>query len=157
MKDQKEQSEKINISVSRDPVTGRFTSQVEQPEPEHKPGQVVIQTEKIIPPSGIPSRKILKITGVLGKKDLPTEYLKGPDHLKGIFFLNDQGSIQIEGCISDHDAWDARLIYIDSIYSDYEIQRYVSIMRAAGERLHKINRSIREKAKSWCGLEDIVI
>jgi hypothetical protein len=152
-KENKVETSKILIEINRD-STGRFTAHVDQPEPEHKPGCIIIKTEKLIPASGVPSRKIISWEGVLYWDNLPAEYKEQGPHCyyEWAIMASSKERKRISFSLSSIKT----LIWNDTI-SESEFQRTLSYMRECANRLHEINSKIRELKKTWVGEETFEI
>jgi hypothetical protein len=134
-------AETIKINVDRDPATGRFTARVDQPGLEHKPGRIVIKTEKVLD-GFVLRRKLIEFEGILPSSQLPTEYKTGMWIEKYFYGIRFGGfSTWEKGKVISEEDFQARLEYI----------------RKCGQRLHEINSKTREIRRDWSGEEIFVI
>lgn len=137
----------VKITVARDPRTGRFTAVVDQPEPEQveeRTGPIKIVTDKLVPPSGVPSRKIISIEGVLKREELPSAYFLGDGPR---IYKTEMGYIDLP----------SGYLVQNEVYNEDQFQSHLAKIREAGARLHEINSKIRELKKTWKGEETFLI
>jgi hypothetical protein len=111
---------------------------------------IKIHTEKVIPVSGIVSRKIKTISGVLAADSLPYEYKyqSGPDTN---WLEKTENALHVRGRPDDVELTEG------VTYSEGYFQNGLAVIKKCGQRLHIINKKIAEKKKEWVGEETFVI
>lgn len=119
---------------------------------------IKIETEKVLK-DGKQYRKILNITGVFERDELPKEYLKSAPNIyysRHILVVRTTMSEIKSGiCFSYYVKINgADKMIIDEMYPESTFQEMVKYITMCGNRLHKINK---EKKNSWKGKETIEI
>lgn len=109
---------------------------------------IKIETEKFVK-GGEPYRRILSITGMLRKEELPQKYLDGSPK----FYLRtgDAGVdyVWFDTCIPD--------LKVGGVVSEPSFQGMVEYMCKAARRLYQVNQQIRELERTWQGCEVVVV
>jgi len=110
---------------------------------------IKIKTEKVVL-RGVAYRKVIEISGVLPKSELPDEYIAGRDHSgeNPCIFAHD-GAIIVFSC--------AGHLYTGHSYPEADFQRSITAIKAAGNRLHEINKKTRATTQTWNGEETFII
>ena len=129
---------------------------------------ISIKTEKVVVPEiEGKARKILEISGVLGKEGLPSEYQGNPEMICGCKrFGKDIFSIKCFAFANRYrrmdrddegDEGSVVLFTMEEVYSEQSFQVGLDIIKKAGEILHQINLQRKELTKEWQGEETFLI
>ncbi len=101
---------------------------------------IKIQTRKVVE-QGIAKREILFVDA-LKQYELPQEYLTGDN-----VYLNGS-ELHISSCEN---------LVLSRIIPETEFQKKLTVIRAAGNRLHEINKKVKKLKEEWKGEETIII
>jgi len=115
---------------------------------------IKIVTKRIVN-NGVLSRRIIDFS-LLSRKELPSEYLRTPlygdvavfELSPGFFKIVEQKETQTYAVSEYHKG---------CVVSEAEFQKILFYCKCAGSRLRKINLTLREKDKDWCGRETFLI
>lgn len=116
-----------------------------------KLGSIRIKTKKIFE-NGLRERKILGFEGVLKKGKLPDKYTEGEES----FYYAKEGNMR-------HCLWSDNFLFHcnhcvlieGEIYSEEGFHDRLVFVRKSGNKLHQINKEIRES--NWKGEETFII
>lgn len=95
---------------------------------------------------------LVKGVKALKDVDLPIQYLDKPPHL----YMTTYKLVFTALMLTDED-YNTHWISEGSLYSPEEFQELVSLAARCGERLHRINQEIKEKAREWGAGQTIMI
>lgn len=96
---------------------------------------------------------LVKGVKALKRVDLPVQYLDKPPYL---YMTANRKLVTMALMLVDED-YNTHWISKGSLYSPEEFQELVSLAARCGERLHRINQEIKEKARKWGAGQTIVI
>lgn len=116
------------------------------PTKEKVNNMIKIRAEKIVK-DGIACRKIINISGVLSKEDLPVDYVNGP------YFTTLGNSSRPAIDFRNQTDESIESIWVGGTIEENEFQKTLKAIGEYGDRLHEINQKIAELKKTWNGTE----
>jgi len=110
---------------------------------------IKIKTEKIVL-RGVAYRKVIEMSGVLPKGELPEEYIVGRNHSGEKPRIFAQGDAII---VCSY----AGSLFVGRAYLEADFQQSLAAIKAAGDHLHDINIRIKHLQQEWKGEETFII
>ena len=111
---------------------------------------IMIQTVKIVPGTGIPSRKITKVE-CLSENELPKAYMRAIPHC----YLNTNGTINIH--TDAQHSWRTDYIAPEDVIEEDKFQELLTKLTFCGSALSDVRKSIEELRKTWNGKDTFYI
>jgi hypothetical protein len=99
--------------------------------------------------------EVIKIDGVMKKDNLPIEYLQD-----GVccYYIDEDSCSYIKKYIKAYDEKGKSYSLMEKgWYSEQQFNETLEVIRRAGDRLHEINKKIKQLKEEWNGEIEIII
>lgn len=118
---------------------------------------IKIKVEKIVTMNG-EKRIKMQVEGMLRKYQLPDEYTGSAPAVWQESYTDERLFVRSGDCVEQFPLRDTRSSGKPAIEHDPEdVERVISIIQDAGERLHKINQRIDRERAMYAGVSEIAI
>lgn len=109
---------------------------------------IKIETEKVVV-RGVQKRRIIKIEA-LSETELPFEYVQGSPFVR-------LGGSNGKSLLITKDGNTTKWMDINELWDEEVFQKWLKVIKAAGDRLRDINKKLEKKNKDWHGEETFLV